>query len=84
MSIREVHDCDRCGLKDITPIVVYIETGRSPDAAGGPSTIDDERFDLCGKCAAASFAEIAKNLSHEQGKALAEKIRAMRKASITK
>lgn len=80
MSTREVHDCDRCGQRDITPIVVYIATGRSPDAAGGPSTIDDERFDLCPKCAAASFAEIAKNLSHEQGAALAAKIRTIRKA----
>lgn len=54
MGKRLVHDCDRCGAKEIGEDgSLSIHVGYSPCPAGGPSEQGYEQLDLCPKCMAA-------------------------------
>jgi hypothetical protein len=73
--------CDGCGVEDdpgTKPL--FLQTGRSPDPAGGPSSPDGEDFDLCPTCLLFAFHFLLRKMDDwDSNKKLVAQLRERRK-----
>ena len=73
MAARTVHDCDKCGLKAISPLKVSVTVDRYTDAAGSRDN-DDRDFELCANCCRIELQLFLDGLPHEEAQYWVERV----------